>query len=174
MSSGSAGLDGRSRRERLLPQPLLSGALLAVWLLAYNAVTPGLLVLGGALAVVIPLATRRFWPEYPATVRYRPLLRLVAVVFLDIVVANLRVARLVLGPRSRLRPTFFRVPMALEQPYPMTLLASIISLTPGTVSADLSSDGRTLLVHGLDVGDVPAAIVHIKSRYERPLVEVFG
>jgi multicomponent K+:H+ antiporter subunit E len=163
-----------SARGRLFPQPLVSVTLLAVWLLAHNAVTPGLVALGVAAAVLVPLATRRFWPEYPRTVRYLPLARLALVVLLDIVVANARVARLVLGPRARLRPAFFLVPVALDEPYPVTLLASIISLTPGTVSADLSADGRTLLVHGLDVDDVPATVARIKARYERPLVEVFG
>jgi multicomponent K+:H+ antiporter subunit E len=106
-------------------------------------------------------------------VRYAPLLRLLGVVLLDIVIANLRVARLILGPRARLRPAFFVVPVALRDPYPVTLLASIISLTPGTVSADLSADGRALLVHGLDVDDVPGTVSRIRARYERPLMEIF-
>ncbi len=164
----------RSMRDRVFPQPLVSVVLLAVWLLAHNAVTPGLVLLGALLAVVIPLGTQRFWPEYPRRVRYAPLARLVLVVLFDIVVANVRVAGLILGPRARLRPAFFTVPVTLGAPYPITLLASIISLTPGTVSADLSPDRRTLLVHGLDVADVPATVARIKQRYERLLLELFA
>lgn len=163
----------RTLGDGVLPQPLVSAVLLAVWLLAHNAVTPGLVLLGALLAVAIPLATQRFWPEYPRRVRYAPLARLVFVVLFDILLANVRVARLILGPRARLRPAFFTVPVTLGAPYPVTLLASIISLTPGTVSADLSADRRTLLVHGLDVDDVPATVAHIKDRYERRLLEVF-
>jgi multicomponent K+:H+ antiporter subunit E len=160
-------------RSRLLPQPLTSAALFTFWLLAYNEITVGLVVLGAALAVAIPLVTDPFWPEYPRRMRYAPLLRLLGVVLLDIVIANLRVARLILGPRARLRPAFFVVPVALRDPYPVTLLASIISLTPGTVSADLSADSRALLVHGLDVDDVPGTVSRIRARYERPLMEIF-
>ena len=161
-------------RSRLLPQPLTSAALFTFWLLAYNEITVGLVVLGAALAVAIPLVTDPFWPEYPRRMRYAPLLRLLGVVLLDIVIANLRVARLILGPRARLRPAFFVVPVALRDPYPVTLLASIISLTPGTVSANLSGDRRTLLVHGLDVGDPAEAAATIKERYEAPVREAFG
>jgi multicomponent K+:H+ antiporter subunit E len=158
---------------RLLPQPLLSVALLLVWLLAHNAASPGLVVLGLVLAVAIPLLTGRFWPEYPRRVRYGPLLRLLVVVIADIIVANLRVALLILGPPTRLRPGFLTLPLRVRSPHAITMLAGIISLTPGTVSANLSGDGRTLLVHGLDLGDPAAAAERIRSRYETPLVEVF-
>jgi multicomponent K+:H+ antiporter subunit E len=159
---------------RALPQPLMSIVLLIVWLLAHNAVTPGLTLLGVLLAVGIPLVTARFWPDYPQRVNYAAVGRLTIVVLFDILVANVRVARLILGRRSRLRPRFFAVPVMLPPGLPVTLLAGIISLTPGTVSTELSADQRSLLVHGLDVGDVDSAIAKIKNRYERPLARVFS
>jgi multicomponent K+:H+ antiporter subunit E len=55
-----------------------------------------------------------------------------------------------------------------------TILASIITLTPGTVSVDIDQERHMLLVHALDVTDVPAAIDTIKRRYEAPLKEIFG
>lgn len=63
--------------------------------------------------------------------------------------------------------------MLLEDELALTMLASIISLTPGTVSADLSDDRKILLVHSLDVADTDALVVEIKQRYEAPLLEVF-
>ena len=53
------------------------------------------------------------------------------------------------------------------------MLASTITLTPGTVSAHLRMDGKTLLIHALDVGDIDDMIRHIHERYERPLKEIF-
>jgi multicomponent K+:H+ antiporter subunit E len=162
----------RTTTGQLLPQPLLSVVLFAVWLLANNSISPGLAIVGAVLAIGIPVATQRFWPEYPRTVRAGPLLRLILVVLFDMGVANLRVARLILGPRKRLRPAFFTVPVTLREELSVTLLASVISLTPGTVSAELSPDRRALLVHGLDVEDEGDAIHHITERYERLLREV--
>lgn len=158
---------------RLLPQPVISAALLGTWLLLHNDVSALLLVSGVALAIALPLVTHRFWPEYPRTVRLLPLLRLAAIVLLDIVVANLRMVVLILGPVSRLRPQFVVVPVALREPFAITLLASIISLTPGTVSVNLSGDRRSLLVHDLNVEDAEAAVRRIRQRYEKALMEVF-
>jgi multicomponent K+:H+ antiporter subunit E len=158
---------------RILPHPAMTVSLFVAWLLLHNAVTGGLVVLGVILAVGIPLFTDRFWPEYPRTLRLVPLARLVAVVLFDIVIANLRVALLIIGPARRWKPSFIVIPVDLRQPFSITLLASIISLTPGTVSANLSGDRRSLLVHDLSVDDPDVAVKRIKDRYERRLKEVF-
>ncbi len=158
---------------RLFPQPMVSVVLFAVWLLAANRFTVGLALLGLGFAALIPWYTSRFWPDAPQRLRVRPLAALMALLLYDIVVANLRVAVLILGPRSRLRPAFFVVPLDVRGPFTITLLASIVSLTPGTVSAAVAQDRRTLLVHGLDVPDIPHAVRQIKHRYERRLQEVF-
>jgi multicomponent K+:H+ antiporter subunit E len=161
------------RSARLLPQPLLSLLLLLVWVLAFNRLTPGVVLLGLGLAVAVPIGTARFWPEYPRRVRYRAAVRFAGTFLWDVLVANVRVAALVLGPTRRLRPTFFAVPLDVEQPYVTALLAAVVSLTPGTVSADYDPSTRTLLVHGLDVTDPAAEAARIKARYERALLEVF-
>ncbi len=63
--------------------------------------------------------------------------------------------------------------MELTDDLAISMLVSIITLTPGTCSADLSADRRTLLVHGLDVPDPQTLIADIKARYEAPLKEIF-
>ena len=159
--------------HRLLPHPFLTPALAGIWLLVVNSATPGQIGLGLALGWAIPLFTLRFWPE---TVRvYRPLtlLRFVATVLYDILVANLMVARLILGRPERLRPVFVVVPLALKSDLAISLLANAICLTPGTVSARLTPDRRHLLVHALDAADADQLAATLKSRYEAPLQEVF-
>jgi multicomponent K+:H+ antiporter subunit E len=81
----------------------------------------------------------------------------------------------VLGPTARLRPGFVAVPLdATTHPDAAALLASIIALTPGTVSADIDDARTRILVHVLDLEDPAALVAEIKRRYERPLNEVFG
>ena len=160
--------------RRLVHNPVLSAFLLVVWLLANNSVSPGQLLLGAVLAVLLPAVTRTFWPDYPVIRHWAPIPRFAAVVMWDIVVANLRVAALVLGPARRLHPRFLTIPLEVEHPFSITTLAGIISLTPGTVSANLSGDRRTLLVHALSEEDAEGAVATIKERYERPLLEIFG
>jgi multicomponent K+:H+ antiporter subunit E len=152
---------------------LFSVTLWVVWLLLNNTAAPGHLVLGGLLALLIPRLVGGFFEERIRLRRPVLVLKLLGVVLADIVVANLRVARLVLGPRSALRPRFVRIPLDITHPRGVNLLAAIITLTPGTVSADLGEDRRTLLVHGLAVPDERAVIAAIKARYEVPLREIF-
>lgn len=159
--------------RRLLPQPLFSLFLLLVWLLLVNTVAAGHVVLGTLLAVVLPLLTQRFRPNRPRIHRPWKLLRYIAVLLWDIGRANLTVARLILGPTRKLRPGFIHLPLDLQNEFAISVLASTLSLTPGTVSSDLSPDRKTLLIHALDLEDEAAAVAAIKQRYEQPLREIF-
>ncbi|AGI23347.1 Na+/H+ antiporter subunit E [Pseudomonas sp. MT3] len=159
--------------RRVLPHPLLSAILLFAWLLLVNDFSLGHWLLGAFLGLTIPLLCRNLLLSAPRIRRPGLLLRFLGLVLYDIVLANLQVARLVLGPRSRLQPGFVEIPLELTDDLAITILASVITLTPGTVSADLSDDRRTLLVHGLDVPDPQALAADIKARYEAPLKEVF-
>lgn len=161
--------------KRLLPHPGLSVMLLVVWLLMANSLTGGSLVLGSLLAVALPLFTRPFWPDRPRMRFGRAFLGYIAIVLFDIVVANFQVARLILFRRNRdLRAQWLIIPIDLNTPEAITMLAGTISLTPGTVSSDVSADGRHLLVHALDVQDAAAEVARIKARYEKRLQQVFA
>ncbi len=161
-------------RVSLLPHPGLSSFLLVLWLLLNNSAAPGHLVLGALLGVLIPLFTRRFWPERLGLARPGLMLRFSGRVLWDIIVANFAVARVVLGPRSAIRPAFVRVPLDIHDDFPVTVLASVVSLTPGTVSADIDAERRNLLVHALSVSDTEALAQDIKARYEAPIKEIFA
>ncbi|NLZ86260.1 MAG: monovalent cation/H+ antiporter subunit E, partial [Gammaproteobacteria bacterium] len=103
-----------------------------------------------------------------------PALRLFFVVVWDIVVANLKVAKLVLGPTKNLHPKWFRVPLETEHEEVNTLLAMIITTTPGTVTAGIDQDRGDILVHALSTDDEAAEIELIKQRYEQPLLKIFS
>lgn len=160
-------------KRRWLPQPLCSLCLWLVWLLLANSAASGHLILGGLLAIGLPLFTVRFWPDRPRIHRPFKLLWYLAVLLFDIIVANLVVARLILGPVRRLRPAFIRLPLDLNNEFAIVLFTHSLSLTPGTVSADLSADRRFLLIHALDVDDEARLVARIKQRYEAPLKEIF-
>jgi len=161
--------------RRLLPHPLLSLLLLACWLCLQNSLAPGQVLLGSAFALAIPVFTRRFWPESLLVHRPGRLFGYAALLVYDIVVANLQVAALILGPRARLAPTYVRVPLDLRNDFAVTILASTVTLTPGTISVDIAGDGsggRVLVVHALRCLDPPELIRSIKDRYERRLMEI--
>jgi multicomponent K+:H+ antiporter subunit E len=133
----------------------------------------GQVLLGALLAVVIPWFTPR---RRAGRLRRRGLLavpRLAAVVLGDIVVANVDVARRIFGPEAAIRSAWVDVPVALRDPRGLWMLASIVSMTPGTLTAALGADGATLRVHALHLDGEAALVAEIKSRYEAPLKELF-
>ena len=164
-----------ARRPALAPvHAVTSLLLLVVWVLATGSLAPGSVLLGAVLAVGVTWCTRAYTGVARSRLRAVPLLSLAVVFLVDVVVANVRVAALVLGPRSRLRPAFFVVPALPASPTARWLLATVISLTPGTVSAAFTEDGGALLVHALDLGDPDAEVARIRRRYQRRLEEAFS
>ena len=161
------------KRFAWLPHPGLTLLLTGMWLLLANQLSLGQLLLGLFLGWAIPLLLRRYLIFVPRVRKPLKLCLFLLKVFWDIVVANLHVARLVLGPKERLNPAFVEVPMVIEDEFLLATLACIISLTPGTVSAGLTPDHKTLLLHALDVTDIEALIAELKERYEAPLQEIF-
>lgn len=79
---------------------------------------------------------------------------------------------LVLKPKLELQPMIFAMPTVLEEDWQITLLASLITLTPGTIVIHVSDDQRTLYVHAIDVDDVEEAINSIKQTFEKAILEV--
>ncbi len=156
-----------------LPAPLLSLSVFVVWLLLVATVEPAHLLLAALLAVGLPLVAQRL-REGNAGMR-RPLLaaRLGLRVLWDIVLSNIEVARRILGSESRIRPGFVWVPLDIRNGHGIAALAGIITMTPGTLSAELSADQRHLLVHCFHLEDAAATIAQIKRDYETPLREIF-
>lgn len=160
--------------KRCFPHPLLTTALLVVWIFLVNEVSAGAIVFGAILAVIIPLITASFWPARPKIRNAVAVCEYGLVVLWDILVANVIVAGLVLFRRNEsLDSKCVVVPLDLTSPEAITTLAGTITMTPGTVTIDLSSDSKSLLVHCLHAPDPQGVVDEIKDRYERRLKEIF-
>lgn len=163
-------------RLRLLPAPMLSALLFLAWLMLNESTSAGHLLLALVLALVLPWWTKRFSPERLRLRRWGTMLRLTGRVLGDIVVSNVEVARRVLGPEAALHPVFVWVPLQIRSPHGMVALAGIVTLTPGTLSSEITADRRHLLVHALHCPDAAAEaalVASIRARYEAPLKEIF-
>ena len=171
-------------RFKWLPAPLLSLLLFFVWLLLNNSFSAGHVLLAVVLAIIIPLITNPFNTKQPLVIKRWLAVKHLFLVLYDIVTANVQVAILILGPTKKLTPGFVKVPLDLTSSLPITILASTVSLTPGTVSAEVypwtecltesdNTEQRYLLIHVLNLKDEQALINTIKQRYEAPLKEIF-
>jgi len=84
-----------------------------------------------------------------------------------------RVAVLVLSPRLVVRPGILAYPLTVDRDIEITLLANLITLTPGTLSVDVSDDRRTLYVHAIDCADPAQVRRDIAEGFERRILEAF-
>lgn len=158
---------------RWLPRPGLSALLLASWLLLQNSIALTHILSGAVLAVALPVLLRSFLLPRITIKRPLLLLRFCGVVVVDIVTANIDVALRVMRPNHLLRPAHLELPLTLRDEFALAVLASTITLTPGTVSTRFSDDRTMLSIHALHVDNNDALIAQIKQRYEQPLREIF-
>lgn len=162
-----------ARLHRLFPHPFLSFILGASWLMLMHSVATAQVLLAVVVAIVFPKLTQYFiQPAEP--IHWPAAIRLFLVVLWDILISNIRVAQQVLGPLHKLHPKWIRVPLDTSHPKVNTLLALIITTTPGTVSAGLEEGENNILVHALSTDDPSAIIEEIKLRYEQPLIKIFN
>lgn len=101
------------------------------------------------------------------------IMKLLVVFLREFTVSVFRVARLVLSPRMQFSPAAFRFPLALTGDRQITLLANLITLTPGTLTVDVTEDRSALIVHAIDCPDVDAARADIRDGFERLIREAF-
>lgn len=161
--------------NRLFPMPLHSILLLVVWLMLNTTLSLGHILLGSVLAIIIPLICAPLAMPQAKIKRPFKVLSYILIVLKDIFVANITVALLVIGPQRKVKPGFIAVPIDLTDTLPITILASTVTMTPGTVSGELSEDRKWLYVHVLDMPDNEQEVIDlIKQRYESRVKEIFG
>lgn len=159
--------------KRLFPHPYLSVTLVILWVLLVNEFSLGNLLMAVVLAILIPLFTSGWWPNRPRIHHPWGLISYVLLVLWDVIVANFQVASIILFmPRAKIRSAWVTVPLDLTSPEAISLLAGTITMTPGTLTADFSADGRSLLIHALHAPDPNALSQEIKSRYESRLKRI--
>jgi multicomponent K+:H+ antiporter subunit E len=160
--------------KKLVPAPLTSAALLALWLVLARDANTGQFLLGLGFALLLPLLTSNL---RPTTVRVRrPLVvaRFILTVGRDVVQSNFEVAWGVLKWQWRPpRPKFVIIPLELRDPLGLAALSMVTTIVPGTVWSELALDRSALLLHVWNVTEEEAFVTRFKARYEKPLREIF-
>lgn len=160
--------------KSLLPAPLLSLSLLVLWLVLNGSISPGQIVLGLLIAVVVPLSTQSLRPTPQRVRRPASILRLIGRVFVDVLKSNFDVFwRVWLCGSHPIRAQWVVVPLQLRDPSGLAALAAISAVTPGTVWSELSMDRSRLLIHVFHVPPGQDFAVWFKERYETLLMEIF-
>lgn len=160
--------------KRLLPRPLLSLALLIVWLMLNETLAPAHFLLGGLIAVLVPLFTQSLMPLKMRLHNPVALIRLLSWAIIEITRSCINVSAIILFRRQKnLYSEFIRIPLDLKDPFGLAMLSCLINCTPGTVWAEILPDSYELSLHVFDLQDEAWWINTIKTRYEQPLIEAF-
>jgi len=158
----------------LVPAPLLSAALAAIWLALAREVSIGQCLLALAIGLAVPFMTVGLRQMTARVRRPAVVVRYILTVGYDVIASNLEVAWGVLTfnrrpPAAR----FVTVPLELREPMGLAALAMVTTVVPGTVWSELALDRSALLLHVWSADDEVEFIARFKARYEAPLREIF-
>ncbi|HWL67893.1 MAG TPA: Na+/H+ antiporter subunit E [Geminicoccus sp.] len=156
-----------------LPYPLLTFSLTVMWVLLHRP-SLGHVLLGGAIAVAATWALARLQPAKPRLRNWLAMPRLLGIVLYDIVRSNIAVAGIILqGGRVKRTSGFIVIPLDLRDRTGLSVLAVIVTATPGTAWVEFDPTHGRLLLHVFDLVDEAEWQALIKHRYERLLLEIF-
>ncbi len=143
-----------------------------MWMFLQNSFTPATFVFGYLIGMLILIILRRFLIFELYFRRLWAMVKLFFLFVVELTKANLDMVRVILKPRLNHRPGIVAVRTQLETNVEITLLAALISLTPGTISMDFSEDNKTIYIHSIDVLDKDEMIEDIRNSFEKAIMEV--
>lgn len=153
-------------------QLLLNFFIALVWMFMSTSFTASTFIIGFLIGLLLIIMTRRFFPDRLYIWRLWATLKLALLFFKELTLSNISVLQVVLRPKMDIQPMIFALPTDLEHDWEITLLSSLITLTPGTIVLNVSDDQKTLYIHAIDVDDVEDAIDSIKNSFEKAIKEV--
>ncbi|TDQ38024.1 Na+/H+ antiporter subunit E [Aureibacillus halotolerans] len=153
-------------------QLLITVIIAVLWMFLQETYTMQTFVVGIIFAVVLLVMLRRFVPGRLYFITIWRFLKLVLVFSKELLIANWDVVKAVYSPRMNTKPGIFRVHTELRSKWQITLLANLISLTPGTLSLVVSDDRTVLYIHAMDIHSTEESAHNIKNTFEKLIMEL--
>lgn len=152
----------------------LSMLMAVIWATVSGSFTVPNLIFGFVISLLTLYLLRERFVGRDYTSRFRRVLALVLLFLVELAKSAWRVATLVLQPKMDLKPGIFAFPLTVKSDWEISLLANLITLTPGTLSVDVSDDRTTLYIHAIDCSDVEVARRDIAEGFEKKIMEAFA
>jgi multicomponent Na+:H+ antiporter subunit E len=151
---------------------LLNLLLAIVWVALTGEYEAGNFAVGFILAFLVLRLTQHSDTAVRYVKRVRLLIYFIGFFLKELVVSSLRVVAVVLSPTMKMQPAVVAIPLAVTSEAAITMLGTLITLTPGTLTLDVSTDHSTMYVHAMNVADVAAFREGIKNGFERRILEL--
>ncbi|UOE95613.1 MULTISPECIES: Na+/H+ antiporter subunit E [Bacillaceae] len=153
-------------------QILLNVVLAVIWVFLQNSYTFVDFLVGYVIGLGILLVLRRFLVFDFYFRRLYAFIKLLLLFSKELILSNIDLIKIVLSPKMDIKPGIVAVPTKLTSDWELTLLASLITLTPGTLTMDFSDDNKILYIHSIHVPDKEAMIKQIQTTFEKAIMEV--
>jgi multicomponent Na+:H+ antiporter subunit E len=142
------------------------------WMFLSESYTAPSFIAGYIFGILFIFLLRRFIPGEFYFKRVFNILKFILVFIKELIMSNIDMLKYVYSPKQIAEPGIFELPLDVKSNWEITLLTSLISLTPGTLSVALSDDNEKLFVHAMDIDDVHESIESIKGTFEKLIMEV--
>ncbi|QUG42501.1 Na+/H+ antiporter subunit E [Psychrobacillus sp. INOP01] len=153
-------------------QILLNVLIALTWMFLSVSFKPTTFIVGYLLGLLMLFMLRKSFSSRFYMDRLWAVIKLASLFLKELVLSNFSVLKLIVQPTMPIRPAIFAMPTVLEQDWEITLLSSLITLTPGTVVIDISDDNKTLYIHSIDFEDIDEAVDSIRNTFEKAILEV--
>ena len=156
-----------------MPFQILINLLIAfIWMFLQNSWTLPTFIMGYLLGILLLFFLQRFLPETFYMKRVMAIINLILLLIKELFLSSYFVIKEILKPTLRIRSGIFAFPTELKKDWEITTLANMISLTPGTLTIDISPEGDVLYIHAMDLPDVEETLAQIKNTFEKAIKEV--
>lgn len=142
------------------------------WMFLHNAWDTANFIVGYIVGLAIIWVMRRFFPTNFYFRNVVSIVKLILLFFKELFLSNIAVLKVVLSPKMTMQPAIFALPIQVKKNWEITILANLITLTPGTLVVSVSDDNSHLFIHAMDSPDIEEAVNDIKNSFEKAIMEV--
>jgi multicomponent Na+:H+ antiporter subunit E len=153
-------------------QILLNVVLAFLWMFIKVSYDPISFIKGYIFGLLVIFVLRRYFHSRFYVFRLWSFIKLIIIFIKELILSNIAIVKVVLKPKLDMRPAIFAMDTELTKDWQITLLSSLITLTPGTLVIDVSEDNKTLFIHAMNIGEVEDEINSIKNSFEKAILEV--
>ncbi|WP_188453588.1 Na+/H+ antiporter subunit E [Virgibacillus oceani] len=143
-----------------------------MWMFLSESYTVPSFIAGYIWGILLLLLLNRFVPDSFYLRRVYKIIKLILLFIKELISANIDIVKLVYKPKLDIEPGIFSMPTDLTSNWEITLLANLITLTPGTLSVAISNDNSHIYIHAMDIDDIEDEIMAIKNTFEKAIMEV--
>ncbi|MCH1625507.1 Na+/H+ antiporter subunit E [Fredinandcohnia quinoae] len=153
-------------------QLLLNVFIAFTWMFLGNSYDFGSFFGGYLIGLLLIFTLRRYFSTRFYILNVWAVIKLMLIFIRELVLSNYAIFKVIIKPKLDIKPGIFALPTELKKDWEITVLANLITLTPGTLVVDISDDRKILYIHAMDISDVDEAIDSIKNSFEKAIMEV--